>query len=125
MPAQDVSSASWEEMVLRSDLPVTVNFWGPHCGFCRWLEPLYEKLSNMYQGKMVFLKLNVEDEDNHEVLHHIQVEGTPTLKFYCKGREVGEHVGYTVEPVLRKKIDSMLLEMEDCLKNSTPLRQQK
>jgi thioredoxin-like negative regulator of GroEL len=71
---------------------------------------------------MVFLKLNVDDERSHEVLQRISIEGTPTLKFYCEGREVGEHVGYAVEPVLKKKIDSMLQEMESCLKNSTPLR---
>jgi thioredoxin 1 len=103
-------------------LPVVVNFWGPQCGFCKWLEPLYQKLSNEYEGKMTFLKLNVDDERTHEVLHRVSIEGTPTLKFYCKGREVGEHIGYAVEPVLKKKINSMLEEMESCLKNSTPLK---
>ena len=124
MVTQDVDSESWEKKVLTSGLPVVVNFWGPRCGFCRWLEPLYEKLSNEYGGKMTFLKLNVDDEHGHKVLHTVSIEGTPTLKFYCGGREVGEHVGYAVEPVLKKKIDSMLQEMESCLKNSTPLKRQ-
>lgn len=122
MATQAVDSESWESKVIKSSLPVVVNFWGPQCGFCKWLDPLYEKLSSEYEGKMVFLKLNVDDERNHEVLHRISIEGTPTLKFYCEGREVGEHIGYAVEPVLKKKIDSMLEEMESCLKNSTPLR---
>jgi thioredoxin 1 len=122
MATQAVDSESWESKVVKSGLPVVVNFWGPQCGFCKWLDPLYEKLSNEYEGKMVFLKLNVDDERSHEVLQRISIEGTPTLKFYCEGREVGEHVGYAVEPVLKKKIDSMLQEMESCLKNSTPLR---
>jgi len=124
MATQDVNSESWENKVIKSDLPVVINFWGPGCGFCKWLEPLYAKLSNEYSGKMVFLKLNVDDERAHEVLHQVSIEGTPTLKFYCRGREVGEHVGYAVEPVLKKKIDLMLEEMESCLKNSTPLKHQ-
>lgn len=122
MTTQDVDSETWESKVIKSDLPVVVNFWGPQCGFCKWLEPLYQKLSNEYEGKMIFLKLNVDDERTHEVLHRISIEGTPTLKFYCEGREVGEHIGYAVEPVLKKKINSMLEEMESCLKNSTPLK---
>ena len=122
MATQDVVSESWESKVINSDLPVVVNFWRPRCGFCKWLEPLYEKLSNEYTGKMVFLKLNVDDERSQEVLHRVPIEGTPTLKFYCKGREVGEHIGYAVEPVLQKKIDAMMEEMESCIKNSTPLK---
>jgi len=122
MATRAVDSESWEGKVVKSGLPVVVNFWGPQCGFCKWLDPLYEKLSNEYEGKLVFLKLNVDDERSHEVLHRISIEGTPTLKFYCEGREVGEHIGYAVEPVLKKKINSMLEEMESCLKNSTPLR---
>jgi thioredoxin 1 len=122
MATQAVDSESWEGKVVKSGLPVVVNFWGPQCGFCKWLDPLYEKLSNEYEGKMVFLKLNVDDERSHEVLQRISIEGTPTLKFYCEGREIGEHIGYAVEPLLKKKINSMLEEMESCLKNSTPLR---
>lgn len=122
MATKDVDSESWENKVTKSNLPVVVNFWGPRCGFCKWLEPLYEKLSKAYEGKMVFLKLNVDDERSHEVLRNVSVEGTPTLKFYCRRREVGEHIGYAVEPILKKKIDAMLEEMESCLKNSTPLK---
>jgi hypothetical protein len=58
---------------------------------------------------------------NHQILHKVAIQGTPTLKFYCQGREVGEHVGYAIEPVLKKKIDESLQEMEHCLANSTAI----
>lgn len=45
--------------------------------------------------------------------------GNSNAKVYCLGREVGEHVGYAIEPVLKKKIDGALQEMDACLKNST------
>lgn len=108
--------------MIRSDLLVVVNFSAVRCGFCRALEPLYNRLSDQYSGKLKFTKLVVDDMQNHEILHHVSIEGTPTLKFYCRGREVGEHVGYAIEPVLKRKIDDMLAEMDYCLSNSTPLK---
>lgn len=63
----------------------------------------------------------VDDPQNKEVLLHASVEGTPRLKFHCRAREVGEHVGYSIEPVLKQKIDSRQAEMESILYNSTPL----
>lgn len=122
MPAEAITAKEWQGRVVESTFPVVVNFSAVRCGFCKALEPLYNRLADQYAGKIKLLKLMVDDPKNHEVLHHVQIEGTPTLKFYCRGREVGEHVGYAIEPVLKKKIDSMLAEMESCLANSTPVK---
>src|ERR671914_441641 len=121
MTVEDVTAQTWQQKVVNSEIPVVVNFGAVRCGFCRALEPLFNRLSEQYSGKLDFLKLMVDDPQNKEVLLHASVEGTPTLKFYCRTREVGEHVGYSIEPVLKQKIDSMLAEMESCLNNSTPL----
>ena len=66
----------------------------------------------------------VDDPQNKEVLLHASVEGTPRLKFHCRARELGEHVGYSIEPVLKQKIDSILAEMDSCLDNSTPIEKE-
>ena len=118
-----MTAQTWQQKVINSETPVVVNFSAVYCGFCMMLEPLYNRLSDQYVGKLVFLKLMVDDPQNQEILSHIAIDGTP--KFYCQGREVGEHVGYAIEPVLKKKIDGMLEEMESCLKNSTSLQQKK
>lgn len=121
MVVETVTAQSWQQKVVDSEMPVLVNFSAVRCGFCMALEPLYDKLSDQYSGKLGFLKLMVDDPQNQEILDRISVGGTPILKFYCQGREVGEHVGYAIEPVLKKKIDGSLEEMQSCLKNSTPL----
>jgi thioredoxin 1 len=121
MTVENVTAQTWQQRVVNSEIPVVVNFSAIRCGFCRALEPPYNRLSEQYSGKLAFLKLMVDDPQNKEVLLHASVEGTPTLKFYCRAREVGEHVGYSIEPVLKQKINSMLAEMESCLNNSTPL----
>jgi thiol-disulfide isomerase/thioredoxin len=121
MAVEIVTAQNWKRKIINSKIPAVVNFSAVKCGFCMMLEPLYTRLSDQYGDKLLFLKLMVDEPQNQEILDHIAVQGTPTLKFYCQGREVGEHVGYAIEPVLKKKIDGMLQEMDTCLKNSTPL----
>lgn len=120
MTVQVVVAQAWQQQVINSEAPVIVNFSAIRCGFCMALEPLYNRLSDQYAGKLTFLKLMVDDPQNHEITQGTSIQGTPTLKFYCRGREVGEHVGYAIESVLRKKIDEALQDMESCLQNSTP-----
>jgi thioredoxin 1 len=121
MVVETITAKQWQEKVTNSVLPLVVNFSAVHCGFCQALDPLYNKLSEQYNDKLVFLKLMVDDKNNQELLNHISIGGTPTLKFYCKNREIGEHIGYAIEPKLKQKIDMFLSEMECCIKNSTAL----
>jgi len=121
MTIETITAKLWQEKVTDSVLPVVVNFSAVRCGFCQALEPLYDRLSGQYDNKLVFLKLMIDDQNNQELLDRISIEGTPTLKFYCKNREIGEHIGYAIEPVLKQKIETFLSEMEFCIQNSTKL----
>jgi thioredoxin 1 len=121
MTVETITAKQWQEKVRDSVLPVVVNFSAVRCGFCQALEPLYNRLSEQYNGKLEFLKLMVDDKNNKELLDRISIESTPTLKFYCKNREIGEHIGYAIEPKLKQKIEMFLSEMEFCIKNSTGL----
>ena len=121
MTVETITANQWQQKVIDSILPVIVNFSAVRCGFCQALEPLYNRLSEQYNDKLVFLKLMVDDKNNQELLDRLSIEGTPTLKFYCKSREIGEHIGYTIEPKLKQKIEMFLSEMEFCINNSTGL----
>jgi thiol-disulfide isomerase/thioredoxin len=121
MTVETITANQWQQKVTDSVLPVIVNFSAVRCGFCQALEPLYNRLSEQYNDKLVFLKLMVDDKNNQELLERLSIEGTPTLKFYCKSREIGEHIGYAIEPKLKQKIEMFLSEMESCINNSTEL----
>jgi thioredoxin 1 len=121
MTVETITANQWQQKVIDSVLPVIVNFSAVRCGFCQALEPLYNRLSEQYNDQLVFLKLMVDDKNNQELLEGLSIEGTPTLKFYCKSREIGEHIGYAIEPKLKQKIDMFLSEMEFCINNSTEL----
>jgi thiol-disulfide isomerase/thioredoxin len=125
MTVETITAEQWQQKVRNAVLPIVVNFSAVRCGFCQALEPLYNKLSEQYKGKLEFLKLMVDDKNNKELLDRIPIEGTPTLKFYCKNREIGEHIGYAIEPKLKQKIEMFLSEMEFCIKNSTELAKDK
>ncbi len=121
MTVETITAKQWQQKVRNSVLPVVVNFSAVRCGFCQALEPLYNRLSEYYNGKLEFLKVMVDDENNKELLDRLSIESTPTLKFYCKNREIGQHIGYAIEPKLKQKIEMFLSEMEYCIKNSTVL----
>jgi thioredoxin 1 len=121
MTVETITANQWQQKVIDSVLPVIVNFSAVRCGFCQALEPLYNRLSEQYNDQLVFLKLMVDDKNNQELLDRLSIEGTPTLKFYCKSREIGEHIGYAIEPKLKQKIEMFLSEMEFCINNSTGL----
>jgi thioredoxin 1 len=125
MTVETITAEQWQQKVRNAVLPIVVNFSAVRCGFCQALEPLYNRLSEQYKGKLEFLKLMVDDKNNKELLDRIPIEGTPTLKFYCKNREIGEHIGYAIEPKLKQKIEMFLSEMEFCIQNSTELAKDK
>jgi thioredoxin 1 len=125
MTVETITAEQWQQKVRNAVLPIVVNFSAVRCGFCQALEPLYNRLSEQYKGKLEFLKLMVDDKNNKELLDRIPIEGTPTLKFYCKNREIGEHIGYAIEPKLKQKIEMFLSEMDFCIKNSTELAKDK
>ncbi len=77
--------------VLQADKPVLVDFWAPWCGPCKAIAPVLEELAKEYEGKVKFVKLNVDD--NNETPAKYGVRGIPSLILYKNGDVVGTKVG--------------------------------
>ena len=86
-----VSDASFDSDVLKSSLPVLVDFWAPWCGPCRMIAPVLEEVAQLYQGKLVVAKMNVDD--NQETPGKYGVRGIPTLIVVKGGKVVATKVG--------------------------------
>ena len=105
----EVRKDNFEKEVVNSKLPVLVDFWAPWCGPCRIVGPVLEKLSSEYTHKLVFSKLNVDD--NQEIAANHDVRGIPCMVVFSKRSELDRVVGAFGEQQLRQKIDLILAKV--------------
>ena len=118
----EIQADAWEREVLKADRPVVVDFWHHMCGWCNKLNPVYEQLPERFGDRVKFVKVNIlESPENQRLAIGLGVLGTPTLKFFCDGRVVGEVVGYRPLDRLVEEIDEILKKKDECLEKSTPL----
>jgi len=101
-----VGDGDFEDKVLNAELPVLVDFWAPWCGPCRMLGPIIEDLSTEYDGKMVFAKVNTDE--NPSIPGQYDIMSIPSLLLFKGGRLVGRTVGMRPKPALKEWIDGVL-----------------
>lgn len=101
-----ISDQTFSDAVLKSDKPVVVDFWAPWCRPCLLMAPAFEELANEYKGRMVFAKLDTDE--NPRTPGGLGIQGIPTLIFFHNGKEVGRIVGLESRDMLRRHIESAL-----------------
>ncbi len=102
-----LTDANFEEEVLKSDLPVLVDFWASWCGPCMMAAPVLEELSKKYEGNIKFGKVNVDE--NQKLAEKYGILSIPTVILFREGKEVERKIGFPGEEGYIKLIEEISL----------------
>ncbi len=87
----ELTDSNFETEVLKSPLPVLIDFWAAWCAPCRAIAPAVEQIAQEYQGKVKVAKMNVDDQE--KVPQTYQIMSIPTLLFFKNGKLAGQIIG--------------------------------
>jgi thioredoxin 1 len=104
--ALEITDQNFEELVMKSEKPVLVDFWAEWCGPCRMIGPIVEELANEYADKAIVGKVNVDL--NPEVSAKFGIRSIPTILFIKNGEIVDKNVGAAPKAQLSAKLDAIL-----------------
>jgi thioredoxin len=101
-----VNTKTWDSEVIKSDLPVFVDFWAEWCGPCRMVGPAVEQIAKVMAGKVKVAKLNVDE--SQEIAMKYGVQSIPSLLMFKGGKEIGRTIGAMPKESYMKFIEGTL-----------------
>lgn len=102
----EIEEAKFDEAVLKADKPVMVDFWAPWCGPCRMVAPVVEELAEDFDGKVEFVKVNVDDSP--KIAGKYGIMSIPTLMIFKSGEPVDTIIGFRPKEELQKSLETAL-----------------
>ncbi len=106
MAVLEVTDATFEEVVLKSEIPVMVDLWAVWCGPCKMIHPILDELSEEYEGKALMVKLDVDN--NRATAMKYGIRNIPTVLFIKNGEVVDKQVGAVPKKKFVAKLEPIL-----------------
>jgi len=104
--AQEVTDSNFDELVMKSDKPVLVDFWAEWCGPCRMVGPIIEEISNEFAGKALVFKCDVDS--NPGVAAKFGIRNIPTVLYFKDGKIADKQVGAVPKNTFVAKLNALL-----------------
>jgi thioredoxin 1 len=102
----DVTDATFDAEILRSDLPTVVDFWGDHCPACRQISPILQELAASYAGRIRIVKMHAAE--NPRTANRYAVRAMPTVLAFAGGRVAGQLVGARPKRAFVELVEGLL-----------------
>ncbi|UCD13840.1 MAG: thioredoxin fold domain-containing protein [Thermoplasmatales archaeon] len=120
MNTQDVielDDTNWEKNVEKGGKPIFVMFYSPTCPYCKQMEPHFYEYAAEFKDKVLFARVNTMNSPT--IAGRYGIMGTPTFKFFCKGRPVQELSGAMYPTLLKKIVEEGLEHGENCVEKTS------
>ena len=102
----DITDDNFQEEVLKSDIPVLVDFWADWCQPCKMIAPSVAQIAEEYEGKIKVGKLDVDTND--KIPRSLGIRGIPALLIFSEGKPIDQIIGAVPKSIIQKKIDEVL-----------------
>ena len=102
----DIKDQDFDQQVLKSSIPVVVDFWAPWCAPCSNISAIMDKLSEEYKDRLKFCKVNVDE--NHDIAAKYNVMSLPTVLLFKGGQLEEQMVGKVPQGTFRSKLEELL-----------------
>ena len=106
MSAMQIKAADFESEVLKSEIPVIIDFWAEWCMPCKMIAPILDELAKEFEGKIKVGKLNVDQE--RELAIKYNIVSIPTILFFKGGEIVDTLIGAVPKSNIKSKIEDLL-----------------
>ena len=103
-----INSQQLKDLIKVSEVPVFVDFYADWCGPCRMLAPVFEAVSNKYEGKAVFVKIDVDEEESEEVAMKYHITSIPNVIVFKGGQPVDNNLGFIPQEAFESFVERNL-----------------
>lgn len=107
-PINVVGQQNFNLEVIKSNIPVLVDFWAPWCGPCQMMAPVLENIAAKMDGKIKIVKVDTEQPENQELARDYQIQSIPNMKFFKNGELVKDFIGFRPENILTEELNALI-----------------
>ncbi|MDG1881978.1 MAG: thioredoxin [Schleiferiaceae bacterium] len=104
--AIELTNSNFQDLVMKSDKPVLVDFWAEWCGPCRMVGPMVDELATDFEGRALVGKVDVDTQN--EIAAQFGIRNIPTLLIFKNGEVVDKQVGVAAKSILADKLEAVL-----------------